>query len=53
MDGGDMDADEDIDLVLGTFVYFLPDSDRQDSVKNCQTHLLLLFWKKLFVSHHG
>jgi hypothetical protein len=27
MDAGDMDADEDIDLVLGSFVYFLPNSD--------------------------
>lgn len=27
MDAGDMDADNDIDLVLGSFVYFLPDGD--------------------------
>lgn len=27
MDAGDMDADGDIDLVLGSFVYFLPDGD--------------------------
>lgn len=27
MDAGDMDADGDIDLALGSFVYFLPDGD--------------------------
>jgi hypothetical protein len=27
MDAGDMDADGDIDLVLGSFVYFLPQGD--------------------------
>lgn len=27
MDAGDMDADGDIDLVLGSFVYFLPHGD--------------------------
>lgn len=27
MDAGDMDADGDVDLVLGSFVYFLPDGD--------------------------
>ena len=27
MDAGDMDGDGDIDLVLGSFVYFLPDGD--------------------------
>jgi hypothetical protein len=27
MDAGDMDADGDIDLALGSFVYFIPDGD--------------------------
>ena len=27
MDAGDMDADGDIDLALGSFVYFLPAGD--------------------------
>ncbi|MDQ2655825.1 MAG: VCBS repeat-containing protein, partial [Bacteroidota bacterium] len=27
MDAGDIDGDDDIDLVLGSFVYFLPDGD--------------------------
>jgi hypothetical protein len=27
MDAGDMDADGDVDLVLGSFIYFIPDGD--------------------------
>jgi hypothetical protein len=56
MDAGDMDADEDVDLVLGSFVYFLPDGDTTGLGKKrlfIIPHLLSSFWKILFGRHNG
>lgn len=52
MDAGDMDADGDIDLALGAFVYFLPEGELPGWASDgYQHHPPLWFWEILFGKH--